>query len=107
MAAVWAFAPRASAQACVIVKNVECNQSPDSGNTSNLYYTFKNTNSYKVTVEATFSVVSADGTIKNLSRNMVLEAGEERQVSFSYKIFDNKYISATDSGVSFTVWKCD
>lgn len=110
IAALFAVAPQVSAQsACVYVKGVEAAQSLDTNETWNLDFTLSNTNSYKVTVDATFFLTSDDGTSKSMPRTLVLEAGEERKVSFSStSIFGSgKMISAADSSVRFTVWKCD
>lgn len=106
--AIFAGTAIAFPQACVYVKNVELSQSPESGKSADVAFSFKNTNDYKVTVDATFTIANEQGTTKRQTRTIVLEPGETRKVSFSGSgIFGGGFLSATDSSVTFAVWKCD
>lgn len=95
-------------QACVYVKNVELSQTPEYGKSSSVSYNFKNTNDYKVTVDATFILKTTEGASTKQTRTIVLLPGETRKVQFYVSnMFDKGYFSVTDSSVTFAVWKCD
>lgn len=106
--AIFAGTTMAFPQACFYVKNVELSQFPESGKSARIEYNFKNTNAYKVTVDATFILANDKGETKRQTRTIVLEPGEQRKVTFSASgIFDGGFLSVTDSSATFAVWKCD
>lgn len=105
--AVVALAMPASAQMCNYTGNVDYTASHTEGNVSSLTFEFKNHNDYTVTVDARFTVVSANGTSKTQTRTFVMAAGDTHSEKFTYNLFGGANISASDTSVSYTVRKCD
>lgn len=96
------------AQMCQFTGNVDYSATPTEGTTNRITYTFKNHNSYSVTVKAFFTIVSADGVKKTPSRTFVMAPGATHEEKFTCNLFSPaKNISASDSEVNISVSKCD
>lgn len=96
------------AQICQRAGNVEVSITPD--NTPNYVYAiqvnFKNYNSYQVTVYATIHLIGEKDSKKTIERVVVVQAKENKTLSFNCDYLNGKYISPRDCSVVIRVERC-